>query len=697
MKTARRIQGGRFPRLIDAFHSTWARCVVLIFAGVATHLPALQGERIWDDEYLSKGSPLIKSPLFILESFRHYLFLDSSSRYYRPVQNVSYIIDYLFWNNDTIGFHLTNILLHTTAGVLLYFLLRRLFQSLLTVTNLELIGRRTVATAAFLVALIWMVHPVHSAAIDYISGRADSLAFLFACAGWLTFQRAQNSGRLGIRISLYFLAAIFGLAALFSREIACVWLVLFCAYLLSIEKGRPFAPRMTAVVCCVILFSIYFACRQLPAARPPATSDAMIGQGEVRAVLMLRALGDYGRLLLFPANLHMERRVLDPIAYRTQLDWRQDIGFEYLSILGLLVLAGFIFGSIKPGPGQTMRIFGAGWFFAAYLPISNIVPLTATAAEHWLYLPSVGFLIFAGGWAIDLPRQHWRIALVIAVLATSAFGVRCYVRSTDWISAETFYRRTIASGGASPRCALNLGQLYASRGDYAEAVRIFRKLLDIVPDYSLAQNNLGSALSNEGKTREAEALFASLEKNSEELRHDYPRSWIGALNLAGVRYSRGDHDSAIAILERARRNYPEVWELVSLESEFIRQTDGPDASLHLVEQFARKNWWHYSAQLALGRLYAQKGDVDLARAAWQRASRLDVHDIESLRLAVIMELREKNFEEARRTQLRAIRRQPDQPRQYALLSEILTKMGRADEAHVALARAAELRAFALAN
>ena len=49
--------------------------------------------------------------------------------------------------------------------------------------------------AAFFFALLWMVHPVHSAAVDYISGRADSLAFFFACAGWLLYLQAREMPR----------------------------------------------------------------------------------------------------------------------------------------------------------------------------------------------------------------------------------------------------------------------------------------------------------------------------------------------------------------------------------------------------------------------------------------------------------------------------------------------------------------------
>src|SRR6267143_2527012 len=103
-------------------NADWLRCVLLAAISIIIHSPALQGQRIWDDQYLSHDNPFIKSPLLILESFRHYLFLDSFSAHYRPVQNISYIFDYLIWNTDPYGFHLSNVLWHVGSGILLYFL-----------------------------------------------------------------------------------------------------------------------------------------------------------------------------------------------------------------------------------------------------------------------------------------------------------------------------------------------------------------------------------------------------------------------------------------------------------------------------------------------------------------------------------------------------------------------------------------------
>ena len=335
----------------------WCRAGLLVLVAFLVHAPVLSGEFIWDDSYLAHDNPLIKSPLFIFEVFRHHLFLDSLSAHYRPVQNLSFILDYFFWNDDTFGFHLTNITLHAVSGVLLYFLLRRLFASLF-VARLAASLR---AAAAFLIALLWTVHPVHSAAVDYISGRADSLAFLFAAGAWLLFLRAGEAAFCRVRYVLYGLAAGSALLALCSRETAMLWLLIFLLHTLTFSPGIGRRRKIAVLATCLGLLATYGFLHQLPAHR--LGSGATPGwPAPVRAVLMLRALGDYGRLMVFPANLHMERTVVDMGNYATRVSWRKSAGIEYLSIVGLLVCALLIGGCCWAGPGRRARIFGAAWF-----------------------------------------------------------------------------------------------------------------------------------------------------------------------------------------------------------------------------------------------------------------------------------------------------------------------------------------------
>src|SRR5687768_8752749 len=89
-------------RLLTRPLVAWLLCLL---AGFAVYGPAIGGTLIWDDFYLVHENPFFRSPVFGLEVFRHYLFFDSFSTYYRPVQNWSYMFDYWLWRGSPVGYH----------------------------------------------------------------------------------------------------------------------------------------------------------------------------------------------------------------------------------------------------------------------------------------------------------------------------------------------------------------------------------------------------------------------------------------------------------------------------------------------------------------------------------------------------------------------------------------------------------------
>jgi tetratricopeptide (TPR) repeat protein len=681
-------------RWLDYAGQHWIRCLLLFLFGVAARFPALQGQLIWDDTWLVRDNPFIKSALLIPESFRHFLSLDTPSSHYRPVQNISYFFDYLVWNADPYGYHLSNLLWHVGSGILLYFLLLRLLEPFHE--RFQAGGRRVLSGAAFFVALLWIAHPVHSAAVDYISGRADSLAFFFACCAWILYLRAKPVASVWLRCAFYTFAGISTLLALCSRESACIWMLLFLFHLFAFDKLSTRRAKCVVLAVCICLVGFYAGLRQLPAKGhvPGVSSGSPI---QLRGVLMLRALGDYSRLMLFPSNLHVERTVQPPEATLANNGWRNAIAKEYLSIIGILTAAALWYGASRKGKARPIRAFGAAWFILAFLPISNLFELNATVAEHWLYLPSVGFLFFVMGCCLELPAR-WRGLLVgFASLALLGLTARSFVRSGDWLNPETFYRHSLASGAAKARMALNLAQIYAERGDYAKAEPLLRKIVAMHPDYPMAQNALGHFLLSQGKREEAEKVFAVAMRLAAEAGPDQQRTWIAALNTAFMHYNDCDFDAALAVLEKARADFPGTWPLVKLEAEILQAAQRNDEALALVQEFSRANWWHSPAAIALGRIHLEAGRFAEAGAVLHQASRLDVHDAESLNLIALVDLRQNRLQDAFEIQTRAISRQPDQPRQYLLLADILEKMGRGEEARAALALVMRLQVVARAD
>jgi Flp pilus assembly protein TadD len=667
-------------RVLERTQLHWVRCLILAIVGIAVRFPALSGELIWDDASLVRDNPLIKSPLLLLETFRHYLALDGSSTHYRPLQNVSYFLDYLIWNADPFGYHLTNLLWHVGAGVLLYFLLLHFF---VAIRDRFPENPNLLSSAAFIVALFWMVHPVHSAAVDYISGRADSLCFFFACAGWLVYLKAHSVVSRGGRYGLRAASALLALMSLCSRETGCVWLLLFLFHLFVFDRqsSRPFKLRVAGVSLC--LLAIYAGLRQLPSEHLIAAPGHPAPFSE-RAGLMLRALGDYGRLMIYPANLRIERSVR----------WSTENSSAFLTVLGLATAAALVCGALRKGKARSIRVLGVAWFILAYLPVSNLFLLNATVAEHWLYLPSVGLLIFVAGFALEWPERRSNLLALVGSMALLALCARSFVRSGDWLNPETFYRHSLAAGAAKTRIVLNLAQTYAAKKEYAKAEGLLRALVASKPSYTMAENALGHLLLQEGKTDEAERIFARAANTTTAAKAEEPRTWIAALNLAYMKYAGHDVSAALTILEKARADFPGTWRLIALESEVLSASGRTEQALALVEQFREANWWHCAAAIESGRIQAKAHDFAKAEAVLVRASWLDIHDAESLNLLAAINLQQNRLELACEFQRRAVRRQPDQPKQYLLLADILERLARHDEAQAARAHFHSLRELA---
>ena len=648
---------------------------------ILAYSPVLHGKFLWDDLYLVGGNPFFKSPRFCLEVFRHYLFLDSFSLYYRPVQNLSYMIDYAIWNQDPFGYHLSNILYHAAGAFLLFLVVRR------TLRAMPAEGRSEgfADWAAFSVGLIWAVHPIHNAAVAYVSGRADSIAMMFALLGWLLFYQPVAGWR---RAATLALAAVCVLAALCAKEIAFIWIALFAIHLFGFDRTLALRGKLHAVGALLGVFAIYLWLRHLPGPRVAQEGLAYPPMLE-RVILMLRALGDYTSLIFYPGNLHMERAVWNAPDYRNVAAWQGNIRAEYLSLAGLLTIAGFVFACWSKMPGRRIRILGVSWFVLGFLPISNLFPLNAQVAEHWIYMASAGFLVMLAGFACALPARWSRVLAGALPFVVLGLGIRTAYRAADWADPETFYRRTIADGGFPERVSLNLAEVLTGKGKLKDAEAVLRNTLDQFPEYPPVRIQLGANLMAQGEKAEAQKYLALPPAAADRVAASTPQSWRGALNLAAMQYNARQPAAAVAILDDALRRYPGVWDLEQYRAEILQVSKGPAAALPDVELFAARNWWHLDSHLMLARLHIAAGDYAAALAECADAATLDIHSAVPYEQAARASVMAHQLPEALQAQTEAIARTPDQPGQYLMLAAILNQMNRPQEA-TAAAREAEL-------
>ena len=648
----------------------WLVLLLFLTVGFGTYFPCLKGERIWDDTYLIGENPFFRSPAFSAEVFRQHLFTESFSTHYRPVQNLSYMLDYWLWGESTVGYHCTNVLIHTVAAWLLFLLLRRLLPALWK-------GGNERGVAAFLIAVTWLVHPVHNAAVAYIAGRADSLAALFALGAWLAWRRSRDCPGWLARIALCTLAALAALAALCSKEIALVWALLFIIYTLLFDRSTRLRRRLLPIAGLAGMIALYAVLHSLPAHRAttPGVAPELLGG---RTVLALRALGDYGRLMVAPARLMMERSLGPSDMYSSHAAWLRSIGAEYLSILGAAVLALFGWLWMKRGETRTLRRFGVLWFTVAFVPISNLIPLNAEVAEHWLYTASIGFLLAVAGAIAMLPEKARCLIAPLSVAAVLALATRTNFRAADWTDGETFARRTIEDGGASARLLSYYASELGRKGRFAEQELAYRRTLTIYPDSMTARINLGICLQKLGRVEEAKPLL-DIDRTA-AVASNVPRNWNAALNAAGQLHKEGRSAEALALVREWKPANPDTWELAGFEANVLHDTEGPRAALDVVAGYARGHWWHLPSQLGLSSLQREAGELEAALVTAKKAQRLDIRGSAAFYETAKCEGSLGRWPEALESLGVAVARAPKNRAYLDFFAAILHQLGRNEEA-----------------
>ena len=561
----------------------------IVAAAFAVYWPSLRNGFVWDDTALILRDPFIRSWRLIPEGFRHFLFTDATaSDFYRPLQRLSYTLDYALYAFGPRGYHLTNILLHAAAAVALFLFLQKWSGRWLP---------------ALLASLVWVVHPLHTSAVIYVAGRADLLAALFGFSA--LFLALENRG---------LFAAVCFMAAMLSKESGCIAMAL---WLLMLVFRRDFSQLRRWSAVAAVIVAVYcglrFSAEKTP---PPRTEPTRVA---VRPILAARAWAEYAGLFVAPVRLHMERDVMPVFHGNLRQTMQSARRREYQTLLGVMLLGFFILWCRWARHADAVIFQALMLFLAAYLPVSNLLSLNATVAEHWLYMPGA-FLAFA--MLLSLDRSRWKTPLSALLVAWIAcLGARTFLRNPDWRNQRAFLESTIRSGGDSLRMYVNLGQLESSEGRYDLAIQAFQKALQQKPDSHFAQLGLAATYL---RMREYPQARAQLEKTLQ-----VPFFRAKSLDYFATAESQETRKDVSAILLEAARLEPKNWPLQKRYIEYLdasgKTADAIAELRHLLEAqpFRAESW------KVLGNLLLKTGQPALARRAYAQAAAYDVHDRQS--------------------------------------------------------------------
>ncbi|MBN3038156.1 MAG: tetratricopeptide repeat protein [Candidatus Omnitrophica bacterium] len=490
----------------------WLSLILIITLGFVVYANSLDGEFIWDDEYLIIGNPHIKTLSGITDVFTKDIGAGAGHQFnfYRPLQMLTYMIDNALWGLNTLGYHLSSVILHVLVALSLYWLVLILFKD---------------SVLSLLTSILFVVHPVHTEAVSYISGRSDplSLCFLLLCFVFYI----KNLDRPNFCFYLAMIAAF--ICAVLSKENALILPILVLLYHYSFKRRlilKQFLPLLLLTCFYSLLRMTVFDLR-VPG-NIPISSLAQRLPGAFVAIMQ------YARILIFPFDLHME--------YGNKFFAFTDSK----ALVGMLIVLSCLTYVLANRHKRGLIFFGLLWFFIALLPVSNLFPINAYMAEHWLYLPSIGiFLIAARGLKNIYDKGLKDVFIVVLAGVLIFYSTLTIMQNRYWQSQINFYQRTLHFSPRSIRMHNGLGFAYYRAGRQQEAIAAFKWATKVFPKEALLYNNLGAVYYSLGKAEPAMSMFYK----AVELDPGYAEAYS---NLALVYFKDKNYKLAIENCDKAK-------------------------------------------------------------------------------------------------------------------------------------------------
>ena len=387
-------------------------------------------------------------------------FFNKGGDFYRPLQNLSFMIDAHISGQNSWAFYLTNILAHGITCLLLFYLLT-LFGK----------DKRT----ALLLVLIFALHPLFVQTVAWAPSRGDLFLCMFGLASFIFFIHFIRSGNL-----IFLLLNILTFAlALFSKETAVIIPVVCFLYYFFIEKEKKvtWVRLMIPLACYFLLFLIFMYIRN-----DVVGIVVQNGQfGFLPFLVHLRTIPEFIFKFFIPVGL-------GPMP---AFDW-------IYTILGSLILAGLIIIIVRfRGISGNLYLFGLVWFLLFITPALMYINKYGSAAcdymEHRAYLPLVGILIFVSIFVsqnkVILENKKIPVFLIFILFI---FGVYTSVYARNYKTPRSYYDLAITNNPKSAIAWFNLGATKMNfEKDYTGAIKDYNTTLQLFPGHTESYINRG--------------------------------------------------------------------------------------------------------------------------------------------------------------------------------------------------------------
>jgi len=566
------------------------RIVILVGAAALVYANALRGPFIYDDSMSIVSNEHVRT-LALPDA----LFSERENPTAgRPLLNLSFAINYAVGGLDPVGYRVINLALHAACGLLIFALASRTLAS---------------ADIGFAVALLWIVHPLNSEVVDYVTQRSESLMALFYLLTLYASVRALDPTRRGVWTVTAIVSCLAGMGCKESMATAPLVVLLYDRAFIfdswrSAFRGRRWLYAGLAASWIVLAALLWSG---------PRVHSAGFGSGVSPWTYLLNQtvmIVRYLRLAVWPTSLVVN------------YGWPQRLTLTDVLPDAAVVVA-LLVATLAVARRSPRLAFAGAWLFVILAPTSSIVPIaTEVGAERRMYLPLVAVVALATVVASRVAtRLRAPAAATIGLLCgvALALGAGTVQRNREYESTARL-AQTVDERWPTPVSDALVAYELGQQGHREEALVRLRR--SAAGGYSTAWFNLGGMLLTGGQLDEGiAALQRFLQEAPLEVAAVQTRVLLGRALL-----SKGDVSHAIAELEQARSMDPGNIDALSVLNDAQLAARQFDQAAAGYQAYLAHRPTDLAATLNLGIALAESGRVREAAAAFVRARDLDSRD-----------------------------------------------------------------------
>jgi len=566
-------------------HGVWLLALALVALTFIAYQPVWRAGFIWDDNDHLTANPAMIAP----HGLRMIWSSLAVSRYY-PLTLTSFWVQRQLWGLNPMPYHLVNVALHAINGMLVFFLLRRLR-----------------VPAAWLAAMLWVLHPVNVESVAWITELKNTQSGFFFFLSLLCFLLPDADKKPG----WYALAIVFGLAAMLSKPSTVVLplVLLLCVWWKRGHWNRTDFVRTAPFFGLAAGMSALTIIEQRGHVLRAGATDWQLGPAE-RLIVAGKAIWFYAAKVLWPVRLTF-------VYPRWAVDsWSL---WSWVPTVALVAVAVTLWRCRSRAWCRAV-LFGGGFFVAALLPVLGFFDIFyfrySFVADHFQYLACVGLIALAAstGTAICERGGRWArdLGMLAAAIVLLILGVSTWRQARIYENLETLWLDTLTK---NPRCWLahnNLGNVLLQQGKISDALGHYEQALRLEPDRAETQINLGNVSFQQGRVNDALGYY----EQALRLKPDYAE----AHNNLGIALAQmGKTADAIAHYEQALRIKPDYADAHNSLGIALARTGKIEDAIAHYEQALRFNPDYAEAHCNLGNVFWQQGKVSEAVGHYEQA------------------------------------------------------------------------------